>query len=305
MQNVFRPVRETQPRRRQLAKRSISCAFIVTLAELQYKEWKGPFYIETSLPDETRMTPEKVVGSCVHQGYSRSTPSNAHYVFIQTPAAFPTKPSRWFSIASALQPRRRGKGSLRRNRCVASRKAKITSNGPRTSVWLRARRAIRSARNAGAARSGNKRVHGPQPHTRGASITFSRAAQPAPRFNITIIARLTKSSLTLVPFHCGPERSRTAPSVWMAKRLPIRLHENTAARAKSTATATPRPRLGFRHAARSRRHRLRHPASASHFAPAGFREAHRRCIDSNPNLAISEPAVQSGSSRVLEGMLRL
>jgi tRNA-2-methylthio-N6-dimethylallyladenosine synthase len=271
------------------------------------------FYIETFGCQMNAHDSEKVVGTLLHEGYTQvETVEAAHYVFYNTCSIRDKAEQKVFH---RLQHFRRdaGKGKIFAViGCVAQQEGtKIFERAPHVSLVAGSASYTKLPQMLVQLEAGNKRVTGLSLDTDETFDTpFTRRDNPH-RAYITIIEGCDKScAYCVVPFTRGPERSRTSASVIdEAKRLADSgyteiqlLGQNVNSyRDPSPAGwdfATLLDRVGT--VAGIRRVRF----TTSH--PRDFVKPIVDAIDANPNLCnhVHLP-VQSGSSRVLEGMQRL
>jgi tRNA-2-methylthio-N6-dimethylallyladenosine synthase len=256
---------------------------------------------------------EKVVGTLLHEGYTQvDTVEAAHYVFYNTCSIRDKAEQKVFNRLQHFK-RDAGKGKVFAViGCVAQQEGeKIFDRAPHVSLVAGSASYTKLPQMLVQLEAGNKRVTGLSLDTDEAFDTpFTRRDNPH-RAYITIIEGCDKScAYCVVPFTSGPERSRTSASVLdEAKRLADSgyteiqlLGQNVNSYRDPSAAgwdfATLLDRVGTVGGIRRVRFTTSHPRD--------FVKPIVDAIDSNPNLCnhVHLP-VQSGSSRVLEGMLRL
>src|SRR5246127_1943800 len=256
---------------------------------------------------------EKVIGTLLHQGYRQvDTPEAANYVFYNTCSIRDKAEQKVFSRLQQFK-RDAGKGKVFAViGCVAQQEGeKIFEKAPHVSLVAGSASYTRLPQMLVQLEQGNRRVTGLSLDTDETFETpFTRRDNPH-RAYITIIEGCDKScAYCVVPFTRGPERSRTSESVMAeARRLADQgyteiqlLGQNVNSyRDPSPAGwdfATLLGRVGEVPGIRRVRYTTSHPRD--------FVKEIVDAIDSNPALCnhVHLP-VQSGSSRVLEGMQRL
>jgi tRNA-2-methylthio-N6-dimethylallyladenosine synthase len=271
------------------------------------------FYIETFGCQMNAHDSEKVVGTLLHEGYTQvDTVEAAHYVFYNTCSIRDKAEQKVFNRLQHFK-RDAGKGKVFAViGCVAQQEgAKIFDRAPHVSLVAGSASYTKLPQMLVQLEAGNKRVTGLSLDIDEAFDTpFTRRDNPH-RAYITIIEGCDKScSYCVVPFTRGPERSRTSASVMdEAKRLADSgcmeiqlLGQNVNSYRDPSAAgwdfATLLDRVGTVPGIRRVRFTTSHPRD--------FVKSIVDAIDSNPNLCnhVHLP-VQSGSSRVLEGMRRL
>jgi tRNA-2-methylthio-N6-dimethylallyladenosine synthase len=271
------------------------------------------FYIETFGCQMNAHDSEKVVGTMLHEGYTQvDTVEAAHYVFYNTCSIRDKAEQKVFNRLQHFK-RDAGKGKVFAViGCVAQQEGeKIFERAPHVSLVAGSASYTKLPQMLVQLEAGNKRVTGLSLDTDEAFDTpFARRDNPH-RAYITIIEGCDKScAYCVVPFTRGPERSRTSASVMdEAKRLADDgyteiqlLGQNVNSYRDPSATgwdfATLLDRVGTVGGIRRVRFTTSHPRD--------FVKSIVDAIDSNPNLCnhVHLP-VQSGSSRVLEGMVRL
>jgi tRNA-2-methylthio-N6-dimethylallyladenosine synthase len=271
------------------------------------------FYIETFGCQMNAHDSEKVVGTLLHEGYTQvDTVEAAHYVFYNTCSIRDKAEQKVFNRLQHFK-RDAGKGKVFAViGCVAQQEGeKIFDRAPHVSLVAGSASYTKLPQMLVQLEAGNKRVTGLGLDTAEAFDTpFTRRDNPH-RAYITIIEGCDKScAYCVVPFTRGPERSRTSASVMEeAKRLADSgyteiqlLGQNVNSYRDPSAAgwdfATLLDRVGTVGGIRRVRFTTSHPRD--------FVKSIVDVIDSNPNLCnhVHLP-VQSGSSRVLEGMLRL
>jgi tRNA-2-methylthio-N6-dimethylallyladenosine synthase len=271
------------------------------------------FYIETFGCQMNAHDSEKVVGTLLHEGYTQvDTVEAAHYVFYNTCSIRDKAEQKVFNRLQHFK-RDAGKGKVFAViGCVAQQEGeKIFDRAPHVSLVAGSASYTKLPQMLVQLEAGNKRVTGLSLDTDEAFDTpFTRRDNPH-RAYITIIEGCDKScAYCVVPFTRGPERSRTSASVMdEAKRLADSgyteiqlLGQNVNSYRDPSADgwdfATLLDRVGTVGGIRRVRFTTSHPRD--------FVKAIVDAIDANPNLCnhVHLP-VQSGSSRVLEGMLRL
>jgi len=270
------------------------------------------FYIETFGCQMNAHDSEKVVGTLLRQGYSQvETPEEANYVFYNTCSIRDKAEQKVFNRLQNFKRAGKGKvfGVLG---CVAQQEGeKIFDRAPHVSLVAGSASYTRLPEMLVQLEAGNKRVTGLSLDTTEAFDTpFTRRDNPH-RAYITIIEGCDKScSYCVVPFTRGPERSRLSASVMEeATRLAgdgytevQLLGQNVNSyRDPSPAAwdfATLLDRVGGVPGIRRVRFTTSHPRD--------FVRPIIHAIDSNPNLCnhVHLP-VQSGSTRILDGMQRL
>ena len=271
------------------------------------------FYIETFGCQMNAHDSEKVVGTLLNQGYSQvATPEEAELVFYNTCSIRDKAEQKVFSRLQQFK-RESGKGkTFAVLGCVAQQEGeRIFEKAPHVSLVCGSASYNQLPQMLVQLESGNRRVTGLSLDTEDTFDTpFTRRDNPH-RAYITIIEGCDKScAYCVVPFTRGPERSRTSASV---------LHE-AAGLAQAGYTEIqllgqnvnsyrdPSP-AGWDFATL-----LDHVGRVPGIRRVRFTTSHPRdfvkeivdAIDSNPALCnhVHLP-VQSGSSRVLEGMQRL
>jgi len=271
------------------------------------------FYIETFGCQMNAHDSEKVVGTLLQQGYAQvDTVEAAHYVFYNTCSIRDKAEQKVFNRLQHFK-RDAGKGKVFAViGCVAQQEGeKIFDRAPHVSLVAGSASYTKLPQMLVQLEAGNKRVTGLSLDTDEAFDTpFTRRDNPH-RAYITIIEGCDKScAYCVVPFTRGPERSRTSASVIEeAKRLADSgyteiqlLGQNVNSYRDPSAAgwdfATLLDRVGTVGGIRRVRFTTSHPRD--------FVKPIVDAIDANPNLCnhVHLP-VQSGSSRVLEGMLRL
>jgi tRNA-2-methylthio-N6-dimethylallyladenosine synthase len=270
------------------------------------------FYIETFGCQMNAHDTEKVVGTLLEKGYSQvDTPEAAGYIFYNTCSIRDKAEQKVFNRLQNFK--RIGKGKVFAVLgCVAQQEGeKIFERAPHVSLVAGSASYTRLPEMLVQLEAGNKRVTGLSLDTTEAFDTpFTRRDNPH-RAYITIIEGCDKScSYCVVPFTRGPERSRTSASVIEeATRLADAgyteiqlLGQNVNSyRDPSPAGwdfATLLDRTGAIPGIRRVRFTTSHPRD--------FVKPIIDAIDANPNLCnhVHLP-VQSGSTRMLEGMRRL
>jgi len=256
---------------------------------------------------------EKVVGTLLHEGYTQvDSVEAAHYVFYNTCSIRDKAEQKVFNRLQHFK-RDAGKGKVFAViGCVAQQEGeKIFDRAPHVSLVAGSASYTKLPQMLVQLESGNKRVTGLSLDTEEAFDTpFTRRDNPH-RAYITIIEGCDKScAYCVVPFTRGPERSRTSASVMEeAKRLADSgyteiqlLGQNVNSYRDPSAAGWDFARLLDRVGTVGGIRRIRF--STSH--PRDFVKPIVDAIDSNANLCnhVHLP-VQSGSSRVLEAMLRL
>ena len=255
---------------------------------------------------------EKVVGTLLHEGYNQvATPEQANYIFYNTCSIRDKAEQKVFNKLQHFKNSGKGK-VIALLGCVAQQEgAKIFDRAPHVSLVAGSASYAKLPEMLVQIESGNRRVTGLDFDTPEAFDTpYTRRDNPFRTF-ITIIEGCDKAcAYCVVPFTRGPERSRTAESILEeARRLAdsgitevTLLGQNVNSYRDPSASKWDFARLldevgripGFR--------RVRF--TTSH--PRDFVKPIIDAIDENPNLCnhVHLP-VQSGSSRVLEGMRRL
>jgi tRNA-2-methylthio-N6-dimethylallyladenosine synthase len=271
------------------------------------------FYIETFGCQMNAHDSEKVVGTLLQKGYTQvETPEAANYVFYNTCSIRDKAEQKVFNRLQNFK-RQAGAGKIFAVLgCVAQQEGeKIFQRAPHVSLVAGSASYTKLPEMLVQLEAGNRRVTGLSLDTEETFDTpFTRRDNPH-RAYITIIEGCDKScAYCVVPFTRGPERSRTSASVLEeAKRLADSgcteiqlLGQNVNSyRDPSSAGwdfATLLDRVGSVPGIRRVRFTTSHPRD--------FVKPIIDAIDSNPNLCnhVHLP-VQSGSSRVLEGMQRL
>jgi tRNA-2-methylthio-N6-dimethylallyladenosine synthase len=271
------------------------------------------FYIETFGCQMNAHDSEKVVGTLLHEGYTQvETVEAASYVFYNTCSIRDKAEQKVFNRLQHFK-REAGKGKIFAViGCVAQQEGeKIFERAPHVNLVAGSASYTKLPQMLVQLEMGNKRVTGLSFDSDEAFDTpFTRRDNPH-RAYITIIEGCDKScSYCVVPFTRGPERSRTSASVIEeAKRLADSgyteiqlLGQNVNSYRDPSPTgwdfATLLDRVGTIDGIRRVRFTTSHPRD--------FVKPIIDAIDSNPNLCnhVHLP-VQSGSSRVLEGMRRL
>jgi tRNA-2-methylthio-N6-dimethylallyladenosine synthase len=271
------------------------------------------FYIETFGCQMNAHDSEKVVGTLLHEGYTQvDTVEAAHYVFYNTCSIRDKAEQKVFNRLQHFK-RDAGKGKVFAViGCVAQQEGeKIFDRAPHVTLVAGSASYTKLPQMLVQLEAGDKRVTGLSLDTDEAFDTpFTRRDNPH-RAYITIIEGCDKScSYCVVPFTRGPERSRTSASVMdEAKRLADSgsaeiqlLGQNVNSYRDPSAAgwdfATLLDRVGTVGGIRRVRFTTSHPRD--------FVKPIIDAIDANPNLCnhVHLP-VQSGSSRVLEGMRRL
>jgi tRNA-2-methylthio-N6-dimethylallyladenosine synthase len=256
---------------------------------------------------------EKVVGTLLRQGYEQvETAEEANYVFYNTCSIRDKAEQKVFNRLQHFK-RDAGKGKVFAViGCVAQQEGeKIFERAPHVSLVAGSASYTKLPEMLVQLEAGNRRVTGLSLETEEAFDTpFTRRDNPH-RAYITIIEGCDKScSYCVVPFTRGPERSRTSASVMEeATRLADSgyteiqlLGQNVNSYRDPSAArwdfATLLDRVGSIPGIRRVRFTTSHPRD--------FVKPIIDAIDSNPNLCnhVHLP-VQSGSTRVLEGMQRL
>jgi tRNA-2-methylthio-N6-dimethylallyladenosine synthase len=256
---------------------------------------------------------EKVVGTLLRQGYEQvETAEEANYVFYNTCSIRDKAEQKVFNRLQHFK-RDAGKGKVFAViGCVAQQEGeKIFERAPHVSLVAGSASYTKLPEMLVQLEAGNRRVTGLSLETEEAFDTpFTRRDNPH-RAYITIIEGCDKScSYCVVPFTRGPERSRTSASVMEeARRLADSgyteiqlLGQNVNSYRDPSAArwdfATLLDRVGSIPGIRRVRFTTSHPRD--------FVKPIIDAIDSNPNLCnhVHLP-VQSGSTRVLEGMQRL
>ncbi len=256
---------------------------------------------------------EKVVGTLLHKGYTQvDTVEAAHYVFYNTCSIRDKAEQKVFNRLQHFK-RDAGKGKVFAViGCVAQQEGeKIFDRAPHVSLVAGSASYTKLPQMLVQLEAGNKRVTGLSLDTDEAFDTPFTRRDNLHRAYITIIEGCDKScAYCVVPFTRGPERSRTSASVMEeAGRLADSgyteiqlLGQNVNSYRDPSAAgwdfATLLDRVGTVGGIRRVRFTTSHPRD--------FVKAIVDAIDANPNLCnhVHLP-VQSGSSRVLEGMLRL
>jgi tRNA-2-methylthio-N6-dimethylallyladenosine synthase len=271
------------------------------------------FYIETFGCQMNAHDSEKVVGTLLHEGYTQvETVDAAHYVFYNTCSIRDKAEQKVFNRLQHFK-RDAGKGKVFAViGCVAQQEGlKIFDRAPHVSLVAGSASYTKLPQMLVQLEAGNKRVTGLSLDIDEAFDTPFTRRDNTHRAYITIIEGCDKScSYCVVPFTRGPERSRTSASVMEeAKRLADAgyteiqlLGQNVNSYRDPSSTgwdfATLLDRVGTVGGIRRVRFTTSHPRD--------FVKSIVDAIDSNPNLCnhVHLP-VQSGSSRVLEGMRRL
>ncbi|HZL56706.1 MAG TPA: tRNA (N6-isopentenyl adenosine(37)-C2)-methylthiotransferase MiaB [Bryobacteraceae bacterium] len=270
------------------------------------------FYIETFGCQMNAHDSEKVVGTLLAKGYSQvDTPEEAGYVFYNTCSIRDKAEQKVFNRLQSFK--RTGKGKIFAVLgCVAQQEGeKIFDRAPHVSLVAGSASYTKLPEMLIQLEAGNKRVTGLSLEATEAFDTpFTRRDNPH-RAYLTIIEGCDKScSYCVVPFTRGPERSRTSASVIdEATKLADSgytevqlLGQNVNSyRDPSPAGwdfATLLDRVGAVPGIRRVRFTTSHPRD--------FVKPIIDAIDANANLCnhVHLP-VQSGSSRILEGMRRL
>ena len=250
---------------------------------------------------------------CIRATTQVDTPEAAHYVFYNTCSIRDKAEQKVFNRLQQFK-RDAGKGKVFAViGCVAQQEGeKIFERAPHVSLVAGSASYTKLPRDAGATRSRQPARHRARASTpTRLSIRPSRAAtiRTAPT------SRSSKAATKAAPTawsRSRADRSAAAPARASWKRRK-RLADagyteiQLLGPERQQLSRSFARRLGFRHAARSRRHSSRHPARAlHHLASARLRQADHRRHRSNPNLCnhVHLP-VQSGSTRVLEAMQRL
>lgn len=271
------------------------------------------FYIETFGCQMNAHDSEKVVGTLLHEGYTQvDTVEAAQYVFYNTCSIRDKAEQKVFNRLQHFK-RDAGKGKVFAViGCVAQQEGeKIFERAPHVSLVAGSASYTKLPQMLVQLETGNTRVAGLGLDTEEAFDTpYTRRDNPH-RAYITIIEGCDKScAYCVVPFTRGPERSRTSASVLdEARRLADSgyteiqlLGQNVNSyRDPSPAGwdfATLLDRVGTIPGIRRVRFTTSHPRD--------FVKPIVDAIGSNPNLCnhVHLP-VQSGSTRVLEGMRRL
>jgi tRNA-2-methylthio-N6-dimethylallyladenosine synthase len=270
------------------------------------------FYIETFGCQMNAHDSEKVVGTLLAKGYTQvGTPEEAGYVFYNTCSIRDKAEQKVFNRLQNFK--RAGKGKVFAVLgCVAQQEGeKIFERAPHVSLVAGSASYTKLPEMLVQLEAGNRRVTGLSLDTTEAFDTpFTRRDNPH-RAYITIIEGCDKScSYCVVPFTRGPERSRTSASVIEeATRLADSgytevqlLGQNVNSYRDPSPVGWDFARLLDRVGAVPGIRRVRF--TTSH--PRDFGKRIVDVIDANPNLCnhVHLP-VQSGSSRVLEGMQRL
>jgi tRNA-2-methylthio-N6-dimethylallyladenosine synthase len=271
------------------------------------------FYIETFGCQMNAHDSEKVVGTLLRQGYTQvETIEAANYVFYNTCSIRDKAEQKVFNRLQHFK-REAGKGKVFAViGCVAQQEGeKIFDRAPHVSLVAGSASYTKLPEMLVQLEAGNKRVTGLSLDTEEAFDTpFTRRDNPH-RAYITIVEGCDKScSYCVVPFTRGPERSRTSASVMdEATRLADSgcteiqlLGQNVNSYRDPSPVrwdfATLLDRVGGIPGIRRVRFTTSHPRD--------FVKPIVDAIDTNPNLCnhVHLP-VQSGSTRVLEGMRRL
>ena len=241
------------------------------------------FYLETFGCQMNVHDSEKVVGTLLAQGYSQvETPEDAGLVLYNTCSIRDKAEQKVFN---RLQQFKRDAARARSSACWAawrSRKARRSSSARRTSAWWPARPATRSCGEMLVQlEAGNRRVTGLSLDTDETFDTpFTRRDNPH-RAYITIIEGCDKScAYCVVPFTRGPERSRTSESVMAeARRLAEYGYTEIQLLGQNVNSYRDPSPAGWDFAtllARVGRDSRHPPRALHHFAPARFRQGHRR-----------------------------
>ncbi|HVW86187.1 MAG TPA: tRNA (N6-isopentenyl adenosine(37)-C2)-methylthiotransferase MiaB [Bryobacteraceae bacterium] len=270
------------------------------------------FYIETFGCQMNAHDSEKVVGTLLAKGYTQvDTPEAAGYVFYNTCSIRDKAEQKVFNRLQNFK--RAGKGKVFAViGCVAQQEGeKIFEKAPHVSLVAGSASYAKLPEMLVQIESGNKRVTGLSfDATEAFDTPFTRRDNPH-RAYITIIEGCDKNcAYCVVPFTRGPERSRTSASVMdEARKLADSGYSEIQLLGQNVNSyRDPSPagwdfamlldRVGAVPGIRRVRFTTSHPRD--------FVKPIIDAIDSNPNLCnhVHLP-VQSGSSRVLEGMQRL
>src|SRR5580658_564822 len=255
---------------------------------------------------------EKVVGTLLAKGYAQvETPEQANYIFYNTCSIRDKAEQKVFNRLQHFKKAGKGKVFAVIG-CVAQQEGeKIFERAPHVSLVAGSASYTRLPEMLAQLEAGNRRVTGLSLDTELTFDTpFTRRDNPH-RGWITIIEGCDKNcSYCVVPFTRGPERSRTSASVLEeASRLAglgyteiQLLGQNVNSYRDPSPAAWDFATLLDRVATVPGIRRVRF--TTSH--PRDFVKPIVDAIESNPNLCnhVHLP-VQSGSSRVLDGMLRL
>ncbi|HXJ44288.1 MAG TPA: tRNA (N6-isopentenyl adenosine(37)-C2)-methylthiotransferase MiaB [Bryobacteraceae bacterium] len=270
------------------------------------------FYIETFGCQMNAHDSEKVIGTLLTEGYSQvATPEEANYVFYNTCSIRDKAEQKVFNRLQHLKNSGKNKVFAVLG-CVAQQEGeKIFERAPHVNLVVGSASYTKLPQLLIQLEAGNKRVTGLSFDNAEAFDTpFTRRDNPH-RAYITIIEGCDKKcSYCVVPFTRGPERSRTSESVMEEARRVAGLgyteiqllgQNVNSYRDPSAAAwdfATMLDKVGTVPGIRRVRFMTSHPRD--------FVKPIIEAIDANPNLCdhVHLP-VQSGSSKVLEGMQRL
>jgi tRNA-2-methylthio-N6-dimethylallyladenosine synthase len=271
------------------------------------------FYIETFGCQMNAHDSEKVVGTLLHEGYTQvETVEDAHYVFYNTCSIRDKAEQKVFNRLQHFK-KDAGKGKVFAViGCVAQQEGeKIFERAPHVSLVAGSASYTKLPDMLVQLETGNKRVTGLSLDTDQAFDTpFTRRDNPH-RAYITIIEGCDKScAYCVVPFTRGPERSRTSASVMdEAKRLADDGYTEIQLLGQNVNSYRDPSPTGWDFATL-----LDHVGTVGGIRRVRFTTSHPRdfvkpiidAIDGNPNLCnhVHLP-VQSGSTRVLDGMQRL
>ncbi|MDE3195978.1 MAG: tRNA (N6-isopentenyl adenosine(37)-C2)-methylthiotransferase MiaB [Acidobacteriota bacterium] len=271
------------------------------------------FYIETFGCQMNAHDSEKVIGTLLEQGFSRvDTPEEATHVFYNTCSIRDKAEQKVFNRLQNFK-RAAGKGKVFAVLgCVAQQEGeKIFERAPHVSLVAGSASYAKLPEMLVQLELGNKRVTGLSfDATEAFDTPFTRRDNPH-RAYITIIEGCDKNcSYCVVPFTRGPERSRTSASVIdEAKKLADSGYTEVQLLGQNVNSYRDPSAAGWDFAdlldAVGRVPGIRRVRfTTSH--PRDFVKPIVDAIDSNPNLCnhVHLP-VQSGSSKVLEGMQRL
>jgi tRNA-2-methylthio-N6-dimethylallyladenosine synthase len=271
------------------------------------------FYLETFGCQMNAHDSEKVIGTLMHEGYSRvETPEAAGLVLYNTCSIRDKAEQKVFNRLQNFK-REAGKGKIFGVLgCVAQQEGeKIFDRAPHVSLVAGSASYTRLGEMLVQLEAGNRRVTGLSLDTEEAFDTpFTRRDNPH-RAYITIIEGCDKScAYCVVPFTRGPERSRTSESVMAeARRLAEQGYTEIQLLGQNVNSYRDPSPAGWDFAALLSRvaevpgmRRVRYTTSHPRDFVRGIVDA----MDANPAICdhVHLP-VQSGSSRVLAAMDRL